>query len=128
MCAAVADFKPAEVRAQKIKKRDGLTQFALIPTRDVLMSLRIAEKKIVVVGFAAETESLAQNAQKKLREKNCDLIIGNDVSGMDTGFESDDNELVLFFRSGEIRALPRANKVLLAQQLVEIFVQLAENR
>jgi phosphopantothenoylcysteine decarboxylase/phosphopantothenate--cysteine ligase len=128
MCAAVADFKPAEFRENKIKKRDGLAHIALIPTRDILSSLRAAKKRIVIVGFAAETESLTENAQEKLRKKNCDLIIGNDVSRMDTGFESDENELMLFFKSGETRIFPRENKMLLAQKLVKIFEQLAENR
>lgn len=126
MCAAVADFKPAEYRAQKIKKRDGLAQITLVPARDILSSLQIARKELVVVAFAAETESLAQNAQKKLREKNCALIIGNDVSRMDTGLESDDNELMLFFREGETRVLPRENKMLLARKLLKIFEQLAK--
>lgn len=128
MCAAVADFKPAEFRAQKIKKQDGLTQITLTPTRDILRSLKITRKEIVVIGFAAETESLHENAQKKLREKNCALIVGNDVSRMDTGLESDDNELVLFFRDGEKRILPRARKVVLARKLLKIFEQLAKKR
>jgi len=127
MCAAVADFKPAQYCEHKIKKHDGLAQIALIPTRDILSSLQISKKKIVIVGFAAETNFLAENAQKKLREKNCDLIVGNDVSGMDTGFESDDNELVLFFRNGETRRFPRESKTGLAKKLLKIFEQLAEN-
>ena len=128
MAAAVADFKPAEYRREKIKKNEALAQIALVPTRDILSSLRITQKKIVRVGFAAETESLAENAQKKLREKNCDLIVGNDVSRMDTGFESDDNEVTLFFKSGEMVVLPRENKILLAHKLVKYFVALAEKR
>lgn len=128
MCAAVADFKPAEFHPNKIKKVEGLAQIALVPTRDILSSLRITRKKIVVVGFAAETESLAQNAQKKLREKNCDLIVGNDVSRMDTGLESDDNEVQLFFKSGERELLPRENKRELARKLLKIFERIAEKR
>jgi phosphopantothenoylcysteine decarboxylase / phosphopantothenate---cysteine ligase len=128
MCAAIADFKPAEYHAHKIKKSAGLAHVALIPTRDVLRSLAWPQKKIVVVGFAAETQSLAENAKKKLREKNCDVIAANDVSRMDTGFESDENELTLFFHSGEARTLTRANKVLLAKKLVDVCEALAKEK
>jgi len=126
MCAAVADFKPAEYSKNKIKKRNAPRAIALVPARDILSSLVHPKKKITIAGFAAETESLAENAQKKLREKRCDVIVGNDVSRMDTGLESDDNELVLFFRNGETIAMPRENKLVLARKLVKIFAQLAE--
>lgn len=128
MSAAPADFKPADYSAQKIKKHNARTEIALTPTRDILSSLKRPQERIVIVGFAAETESLAENARKKLREKNCDLIVGNDVSRMDTGFESDDNELTLFYKSGESVTLPRAKKTALAKKLVKTFEQIAEKR
>jgi phosphopantothenoylcysteine synthetase/decarboxylase len=128
LCAAVADFKPANFSPGKIKKHRAPENIPLVPTRDILASLGQSQNKFLLAGFAAETESLAQNAQKKLREKNCDVIIGNDVSRMDTGLESDDNELILFFKNGETVALPRENKFLLAKKLVEIFERLAEKR
>lgn len=128
MCAAVADFKPAVYTPRKIKKRDGLTQLRLKPARDILSSIAKLQKKILIVGFAAETESLRANARKKLREKECDLVVGNDVSRMDTGLESDENELILFFKNGETRRLPRATKIHLARKLVEIFEELEEKR
>jgi phosphopantothenoylcysteine decarboxylase/phosphopantothenate--cysteine ligase len=80
----------------------------------------------LLVGFAAETNSLAENARKKLHEKNCDLIIGNDVSRMDTGFEGDDNEVTLFYKRGETFFLPREKKLRLAKKLVKIFEKLQE--
>lgn len=126
MCAAVADFTPARAATQKIKK-DARAQFVLelVPTRDILSSLRdIPPPRPLIVGFAAETENVAEFARKKLREKNCDLIVANDVSRMDTGFESDDNALTLFFASGETRVLPRASKQKLAARLVEICEEL----
>ena len=126
MCAAVADFTPARAATQKIKK-DARAQFVLelAPTRDILSSLRdIPPPRPLIVGFAAETENVAEFARKKLREKNCDLIVANDVSRMDTGFESDDNALTLFFASGETRVLPRASKQKLAARLVEICEEL----
>ncbi|MEI8342551.1 MAG: phosphopantothenoylcysteine decarboxylase [Verrucomicrobiota bacterium] len=126
MCAAVADFKPAHYSANKIKKQNAPRQIDLVPARDILASITRPQKNILIAGFAAETESLSENAQKKLREKQCDVIIGNDVSRMDTGLESDDNELVLFFRNGETRVMPRENKILLARKLIKIFEQIAE--
>jgi phosphopantothenoylcysteine decarboxylase / phosphopantothenate---cysteine ligase len=126
MCAAVADFKPANCAAQKIKKNHGLEKILLTPTRDILSSLGKLQKKFLLVGFAAETNSPATNARKKLREKKCDIVIGNDVSRMDAGFESDDNELTLFYKSGEKFFLPREKKTRLAKKLVKIFKKLQE--
>lgn len=128
MCAAVSDFKPAKFHAWKIKKSDGFARLELVPARDVLQSLALPQRKLFVLGFAAETEELEKNAKKKLLEKRCDVIAANDVSRMDTGFESDDNALTVFFKNGETRKFSRANKVLLAKALIEICEQLAEKR
>lgn len=126
MCAAVSDFKPANFTPRKIKKHAGLESLTLVPTRDILASLAKNKKKFLVVGFAAETNDLKKNALKKMREKKCDLIIGNDVSRMDTGMESDDNELTLFYNTGIIETIPRAKKTALAKKLVKIFEKLQE--
>ena len=126
LCAAVADFKPAKFSREKIKKHHGLENIPLTPTRDILASLGKIKKNFLLAGFAAETESLAENAKKKLREKQCDVIVGNDVSRMDTGMESDDNEVVMFFKTGETLALPGEKKITLAKKLVKIFAQHAE--
>jgi phosphopantothenoylcysteine decarboxylase/phosphopantothenate--cysteine ligase len=129
MCAAVADFKPREVRARKISKRDGLAQIELEPTRDILATVKLPKKKHVVVGgFAAESDSLAENAQKKLREKRCDFICANDITRMDTGFDADENELTIFFRDGSRREMPRNSKLALAREVVKICIEIAENR
>ena len=126
MCAAVADFKPAIYTPNKIKKHRGLERISLAPTRDILASLAKRKNNFIVAGFAAETESLRENAQKKLREKKCDLIIGNDASRMDAGMESDFNELTLFYKSGKIELMPREKKSALAKKLVSIFEKLQE--
>ena len=129
LCAAVADFRPARVESQKIKKENHASfQLELVPTRDILRSLRdfspaVGRRKPVVVGFAAETNSLADHARRKLREKGCALIIANDVSRNDVGFESDENELFLFFATGEERVLARAKKNVLASTLIKIFAE-----
>jgi phosphopantothenoylcysteine decarboxylase/phosphopantothenate--cysteine ligase len=127
MCAAVADYKPATVAHQKIKKHDAQLTLKLIPTRDVLASLP-QDRQYLVVGFAAETDDLEKNALKKLHTKNCDLIIANDVSRADAGVESDENEVTIFFRDGEREKIARASKKNIARELVKIFANTREKR
>jgi len=121
MCAAVADYKPQDVSATKIKKRDARLSLELIPTRDVLSSLQNKDRQCLVVGFAAETNDLEANAQKKLQTKHCDIIVANDVSSADSGMESDQNEVTIFFRNGETKNISRAPKKIIACELVKIF-------
>jgi phosphopantothenoylcysteine decarboxylase/phosphopantothenate--cysteine ligase len=110
MCAAVADFRAATVAPAKIKKDGGGLQLELVPTVDILDGLGRDKGKRVLVGFAAETGDIAQNAVAKMRKKNLDAIVANDVSRTDIGFESDDNEVRIFFSDGEVRELPLATK------------------
>ena len=119
LCAAVADYKPAHVSPVKIKKcADGIS-LDLIPTRDILQSLgQRQNRKFLLVGFAAETDHLEANATKKLREKNCDIIVANDAR---MGMETDENELLILFRDGEMKKISRASKTFLARELVKIF-------
>jgi phosphopantothenoylcysteine decarboxylase/phosphopantothenate--cysteine ligase len=121
MCAAAADYKPAKVSVQKIKKRAESFSLELIPTRDILRSL-LQDRQFLVVGFAAETENVQSNAEKKLREKNCDIVVANDVSAPNSGMESDENEVTLFFRGGANRKISRTPKKILARELIKIFV------
>jgi phosphopantothenoylcysteine decarboxylase/phosphopantothenate--cysteine ligase len=125
MCAAVADYKPAAISARKMKKRKTSLTLKLVPTRDILASLP-KRRNYLVVGFAAETHDLKQNAQKKLRAKNCDAIVANDVSGSETGMESDENEVTIFFRNGESRKISRASKKIIARKLVKIISKMWE--
>jgi phosphopantothenoylcysteine decarboxylase/phosphopantothenate--cysteine ligase len=119
LCAAVADYKPAQVSPVKIKKRATQFSLELIPTRDILDSLgRLQNRKFLLVGFAAETDHLEANATKKLREKNCDIVVANDAR---VAMESDENELLILFRDGEMKKISRAPKKILARELVEIF-------
>ena len=122
MCAAVADHKPARVSRQKIKKRDQTLSLELIPTRDILASLP-QDRQFVAIGFAAETEKIEENARQKLRDKNCDIIIANNVSSSDSGMESDENEVSVFFRDGEPQRISRAPKKIIARELVKIFLK-----
>lgn len=126
MCAAVADFKPAFFSSKKIKKSGGMENIPLVPTRDILASLAQMQKKFLIVGFAAETNDVRENALRKLRKKKCDVVIANDVSRMDTGMESDLNELTLFYSSGKTVSLPREEKNFLARKLMRFFEELQE--
>jgi phosphopantothenoylcysteine decarboxylase / phosphopantothenate---cysteine ligase len=125
MSAAVSDYKPAAPSARKLKKRKSSFPLRLIPTCDVLVSLP-KRRRYLVVGFAAETHDLEINAQKKLRAKNCDVIVANDVSGTATGMESDENEVTIFFRNGESKKISRALKKNIARQLVKIIAKMWE--
>ena len=119
LCAAVADYKPAQVSPTKIKKREDELLLALVPTRDILQSLGRQQKRMfLLVGFAAETDHLQANAAEKLRKKNCDIIVANDAL---IGMESDYNELLILFRDGEMKRISRAPKSFLARELVKIF-------
>ena len=133
LCAAVADFQPAKIETQKIKKGNRATlTLELVPTRDILLSLRDLPpapgrtRAALVVGFAAETENVLAHAWAKLRTKGCALLVANDVSQEGVGFESDENALTVLFASGEERTLPRATKMALASDLLKIFEEIVK--
>jgi phosphopantothenoylcysteine decarboxylase/phosphopantothenate--cysteine ligase len=128
MCAAVADYKPREVSETKIKKRNEQFALDLIPTRDILASLPHKDRKFLLVGFAAETNDIDENAKQKLRAKNCDIIVANDVSTADSGMESDENEVTIFFRNGENEKISRTSKKNIARELVKILANSREKR
>ncbi len=126
LCAAVADYKPAKVSPVKIKKRAGNLSLELVPTRDILDSLgRLQHRQFLLVGFAAETNDVEQNAAQKLHAKNCDIMVANDAR---LGMESDENELMILFRDSEMRNISRAPKKNLARELVKIFSEFATKR
>ena len=125
-CAAVADYKPANISSTKIKKRDEKFSLELIPTRDILDSLgHRQDRQFILVGFAAETDHVEENAARKLREKNCDIIVANDVSGANSGMESDINEVTILFRNDEKEKISRGPKKIIARELIKIFLKFA---
>jgi len=126
--AAVADYTPASPAAAKIKKDAGSFSLELVRTRDILGSAR-ADFGFsgTLVGFAAETESLEENAREKLARKGCDLIIANDVSRPGIGFDSADNEVLLVFPDRTV-ALPLASKHELAHQLADVILDLQDSK
>ncbi len=122
--AAVADYTPAAVAPEKLKKsRDTLT-LELVKTTDILGSARLSFGfSGTLVGFAAETGNLESNARAKLMQKNCDLIVANDVSKPGIGFDSNQNEVILVYPD-HTEALPIASKHDLADQLVQAVLEI----
>lgn len=110
MCAAVADFRPGKPMPRKIRKEGFDLKLELAPTVDILESLGKKKGNRILIGFAAETDDLDRKAREKMKRKNLDAIVANDVSRADIGFESDDNEVRIFFPDGEIRELPLSTK------------------
>ena len=110
MAAAVADFRPQSAASQKIKKETFDGRIPLVPTEDILASLGRSRGSRVLVGFAAETNDLAENAVEKMRRKNLDAIVANDVSRPDIGFGSDSNEVRVYFSDGTALDLAMAAK------------------
>lgn len=126
--AAVADYTPAAVAAQKIKKSGESLTLELVRTADILGSAR--EKfgfSGTLVGFAAETENVEANAREKLVRKRCDLVVANDVSQPGIGFDSDHNQVALVYPD-RTELLPRAAKHELSLQLVDAIVALERLR
>jgi phosphopantothenoylcysteine decarboxylase/phosphopantothenate--cysteine ligase len=122
MAAAVADFRPAHPSEQKIKKQSGAPTLELSPTPDILATLKTqrshGNKPQIVVGFAAETQNLLANAQTKLQAKGLDLIVANDVTASDAGFEVDTNRVTLLFADGQKEKLPLMSKAQVAEQII----------
>ena len=118
--AAVADWRPAEMHGQKIKKSGEAPSIALVENPDILAQLaHHAQRPGLLIGFAAETENLEENARAKLARKGCDWLVANDVSqGV---FGGDENEVVLFMKNHEER-LPRMSKRVVAEAIVEKII------
>ena len=122
--AAVADYRPVEQSGQKIKRgKEGLT-LRLEPNPDILASVAKDKGERIIVGFAAETEHVAENARKKLTQKNADLIVANDVSKAGAGFDHDTNIVTLFSRDGRDLPLPRLSKSDVAQRILDEALRL----
>jgi phosphopantothenoylcysteine decarboxylase/phosphopantothenate--cysteine ligase len=128
MAAAVADFAPAGAAGQKIKKEGGVPALSLQPTRDILEAVAAQRQETqrpqVVVGFAAETEDLLENARVKLKAKSLDLIVANDVSAADSGFAVDTNRVVLLDSWGSSQPLPLMSKTAVAERLLDRVIKL----
>jgi phosphopantothenoylcysteine synthetase/decarboxylase len=126
--AAVADYTPARVETQKIKKAGETFTLELVRTADILGSARHQLGFTgTLIGFAAETENLEANAREKLVRKHCDLVIANDVSQPGIGFDSDHNQVLLVYPDRS-ESLPFASKHELSLQLVDAIVAVKKLR
>ncbi len=138
MAAAVADFRPKRVAGNKIKKEGGIPQIELEATEDILKAvagLRLVrsegegsskKRKQVVAGFAAESQSLLENAANKLQSKKLDLIAANDISASDAGFAVETNRITLLFADGRRESLPLMSKSEAAEIIIERVAALLE--
>lgn len=122
MCAAVADFTPATVASQKIKKETGaLACLTLERTPDILAAVGRLDRRPLLAGFAAETDNVAGNALAKLERKNCDLLCANDVSEAGSGFGSDTNRITIYRRGEPDIALPMLTKEAAAARIMDVI-------
>lgn len=117
--AAVADYRPTERSAAKIKKKNAELSLQLVKTTDILAELGTSKNGPFLVGFAAETDKLSEFAARKLREKNVDMIVANDVSQADAGFNVDTNRVRMFFRDGRELACALMSKDALADVILD---------
>ncbi|HKD06310.1 MAG TPA: bifunctional phosphopantothenoylcysteine decarboxylase/phosphopantothenate--cysteine ligase CoaBC [Bryobacteraceae bacterium] len=123
-CAAVADFRPAQASASKIKKDTAPKCVELEPTADILAELGQKKGSRLLIGFAAETGNLQEYARRKLQTKNCDMVVANLVGQPGTGFESDTNEVLIALRTGDFVPVAKASKRDVADRILSEAVKL----
>lgn len=127
MAAAVADFRPSRALVQKHKKQDGIPQIELEPTPDILQALGRARRPgQLLVGFAAESGQLLPAAEGKLADKNLDMIVANDITQPDAGFDADTNQVLILTRLGEQQKVPIASKREIASVIFNSLEKLAD--
>jgi len=130
MAAAAADFRPKHIAKDKMKKRDGIPQIELEAAPDILKTVSgtpVEKKRFrVVVGFAAESQNLLENADEKLKSKKLDFIVANDISANDAGFAVDTNRVTFLFANGARENLPLTSKMEVAEIIIEHISRLLE--
>jgi phosphopantothenoylcysteine decarboxylase/phosphopantothenate--cysteine ligase len=122
--AAVADYHRANPPRQKVKKTAARLSLELDPTPDILAEVGRKKGDRLLVGFAAETENLIEEARRKMQSKNCDMVVANLVSQQGIGFESDENEVTLVLRTGETIPVQRAPKIAIAHRIFDEMMKL----
>ncbi len=115
--AAVADYRPAQVYGHKLKKGDGPLTIEMARTKDILKTLGERKKHQFLIGFAAESENVEENARRKIESKNADMIVANHILQDGAGFEGDTNIVTLFDRNGKICDLPMLSKRAVADRI-----------
>ena len=127
MAAAVADYRPAAAQSQKLKRGDERLVLELEPTPDILAELGREKGSRILVGFAAETERVAENARGKLARKGADMIVANDVTQEGAGFDTDTNIVTLFLRDGREIPLPKLTKFDVANRILDEILALPKD-
>jgi len=128
--AAVSDYRPKEVHTKKIKK-DKISdemELKLVRNPDILKAVGEQKGKKVVIGFAAETNDIIENAQKKIRKKNADMLVVNDISSPDAGFEKDINTVKIIYKNGTIKELSTMSKTRLGEIIIKETERILQNR
>jgi len=118
--AAVADYTPKAPGKAKIKKTESDLTLELVPTKDIMAEVGRRKKRQVLVGFAAETENLLENAKAKLVSKNLDFIVANDVTRPGIGFGADVNEVAIVDKQGRVQKLPRLPKIEIGHRILDL--------
>jgi phosphopantothenoylcysteine decarboxylase / phosphopantothenate---cysteine ligase len=127
MAAAVSDYRPAAQHDQKLKRGEGSFTLELEPTSDILADLGREKRGQILVGFAAETNSLAENARGKLARKGADMIVANDVTQEGAGFDGDTNIVTMFLRDGREIPLAKMTKLEVANQIFDRVLEIREH-
>ena len=122
--AAVADYKTLTYSEQKIKKGEGNLNLEFTRDSDILSILGEKKTSQILVGFAAESNNLEENATRKLIKKNLDLIVGNDITAKETGFGSDDNKVIFISKTGEKTVLDKMSKLEVAKKLFDEIIKI----
>ncbi len=126
--AAVADYRPEETAPKKIKKGDEPLPLKLVKTPDILSELGAKKRDQVLIGFAAETDNLIENARKKIAKKNLDMIVANDVTEEGAGFSCDTNVVRFIFPDGKVLPLEKMTKDDVAERILDMLAALREYR
>jgi phosphopantothenoylcysteine decarboxylase/phosphopantothenate--cysteine ligase len=126
MAAAVADYRPAAAQTTKLKRTTDHLTLELEPTPDILAELGRDHAPSILIGFAAETDNIAENAQAKLARKGADMIVANDVTQEGAGFDADTNIVTLFLRDGRHIPLPKMSKLEVANRILDQALQIAK--
>lgn len=121
--AAVADYKPKEYSKEKIKKGEGDLNICLTRDNDILKFLGEIKTHQVLVGFAAESNNVLENAERKLKNKNLDFIVANDITSSDTGFGSEDNKVVILSKNNEKLELEKMSKKEVASNIFDMILE-----
>jgi phosphopantothenoylcysteine decarboxylase / phosphopantothenate---cysteine ligase len=124
MAAAVSDYRPSAAQSQKLKRGDGRLVLDLEPTPDILAELGREKGARILVGFAAETDRVAENARGKLARKGADIIVANDVTQQGAGFDTDTNIVTLFLRDGREIPLPKLTKFDVANRVFDHILEI----